>query len=366
MATQRYISSFWTDKWIRSLDPSERYLYMYLLTNPETNIAGVYDITLDRIAFDTGYDERTLRPMFERFAKAGKVYFYDEEWIILPTWPKHQQYEKRAKIRDGIVSVLQDIPEEVISYLAEVGYHFDLSLVSTSIIATKHRSGISGTTRTKVIHASGGVCAECGAESESLEIHHITPLKDGGTNAVDNLEALCHDCHLKKHSPDRVYRLERQSIPVQNYSETDLDSDTDTDTDSDTGAGGQVGQSSDFERWLKRYAQDTGSIKFPDRFVQAILKAGTAHESWSELQELYRTQSARNTTVKARSSPRICPECGGILATTESRAKCTGDCKSHYDIVAGQLVPVQEPKTVPVSPDPDVGFGDFDYGDFSP
>ena len=116
MSTQRYIStSFWTDKWIRTLDPSERYLYMYLLTNPQTNIAGVYQLTLDRIAFDTGYDERTLRPMLDRFAKAKKAELFDGEYMILPSWPKHQRWETKSKIRDGIVSCLQEVKKSIIS-----------------------------------------------------------------------------------------------------------------------------------------------------------------------------------------------------------------------------------------------------------
>lgn len=127
MSTQRYIStSFWTDKWIRSLDPSERYLYMYLLTNPQTNIAGIYQITLDRIAFDTGYDERTLVPMFEIFRKAGKAAFIDDEWIILPSWPKHQRWEIKATIKKGIESVLNSIPKNVLAHAKELGYTYPI------------------------------------------------------------------------------------------------------------------------------------------------------------------------------------------------------------------------------------------------
>lgn len=127
MATQRYIStSFWTDKWIRSLDPSERYLYMYLLTNPQTNIAGIYQITLDRIAFDTGYDERTLRPMLERFSKAGKAYFYKDEWVILPSWPRHQKADKKATIKAGIDCLLHELPDRVIKYSISVGYQYPI------------------------------------------------------------------------------------------------------------------------------------------------------------------------------------------------------------------------------------------------
>jgi 5-methylcytosine-specific restriction endonuclease McrA len=28
-----------------------------------------------------------------------------------------------------------------------------------------------------------------------LEVHHRIPLADAGTNALDNLELLCHRCH---------------------------------------------------------------------------------------------------------------------------------------------------------------------------
>ena len=125
MSTQRYIStSFWTDKWIRNLDPSERYLYLYLLTNPQTNIAGVYQITIDRIAFDTGYDERTLWPMLDRFAKSGKAHFFDDEWVIIPSWPKHQRIGERDKNRVGIDRILRDLPQAVYEKLYGVGYEY--------------------------------------------------------------------------------------------------------------------------------------------------------------------------------------------------------------------------------------------------
>jgi hypothetical protein len=125
MATQRYIStSFWTDKWIRSLDPSERYLYMYLLTNPMTNIAGIYPITMDRIAFDTGYDERTLRPMLKRFETSGKLYYFDDEYVVIPAWPRHQNPEKKPTIKTGIDAVLKTIPKNVLEYAVCIGYQY--------------------------------------------------------------------------------------------------------------------------------------------------------------------------------------------------------------------------------------------------
>lgn len=39
------------------------------------------------------------------------------------------------------------------------------------------------------------LCEECGAAA--VDVHHIVPLRDGGTNAWDNLRALCHGCHSR-------------------------------------------------------------------------------------------------------------------------------------------------------------------------
>lgn len=127
MATQRYIStSFWDDKWIRSLNPSDRYLYMYLLTNTLTNICGIYQITIDRIAYDTGYDERTLRPMLDKFKEAKKAALIDDEWMVLPSWPKHQKWDIKATIKAGIDSSLVNVPKKILNEARLLKYTYPI------------------------------------------------------------------------------------------------------------------------------------------------------------------------------------------------------------------------------------------------
>lgn len=47
----------------------------------------------------------------------------------------------------------------------------------------------------------------CGVTlGEGWHCDHVTPLKDGGTNAIDNLRALCRKCHDKKTRADRAAR----------------------------------------------------------------------------------------------------------------------------------------------------------------
>ena len=86
------------------------------MTNTLTNIAGVYKITERRISFDTNLNEDEIKTILLKFEKAGKAYRKDE-YIILPNWPKHQQWEKRLKIKAGIESVLKTLSNEMLVFL---------------------------------------------------------------------------------------------------------------------------------------------------------------------------------------------------------------------------------------------------------
>ena len=108
---QRYINTkFWSDNWIQKLDPIEKFLFMYLLTNEKTNIAGIYELPIKIMAVETGIDEDTIKNIFKRFQKVKKVYFIDG-WIILPNFPKHQKWQDNAKIQRGIEIILEKLPD---------------------------------------------------------------------------------------------------------------------------------------------------------------------------------------------------------------------------------------------------------------
>lgn len=47
-----------------------------------------------------------------------------------------------------------------------------------------------------------GECVVCGT-AKDLEIHHILPISEGGTNKTENLELLCQKCHDMKHGRTR-------------------------------------------------------------------------------------------------------------------------------------------------------------------
>ena len=43
------------------------------------------------------------------------------------------------------------------------------------------------------------ICTIRGVRSPTEEVHHKTPLCEGGTHDESNLIALCHNCHKKLH-----------------------------------------------------------------------------------------------------------------------------------------------------------------------
>ena len=126
MATHRYISTtFWDDAWIQGLDPEEKFIYLYLMTNPLTGISGVYKITDRRISFDTGHTEDKIKSTLDKFGTARKAIRMGE-YIVLPSWPKHQNWETMPKIKQGILNELNQLSDEQLRFVYGFGYKFPM------------------------------------------------------------------------------------------------------------------------------------------------------------------------------------------------------------------------------------------------
>ena len=62
-----------------------------------------------------------------------------------------------------------------------------------------HSRSVSETKKKYVASQQNWKCAHCTQQlAASFQIDHIIRLADGGTNQIDNLEALCCNCHGKK------------------------------------------------------------------------------------------------------------------------------------------------------------------------
>jgi hypothetical protein len=93
---------------------------LYFLTNEHTNIAGIYELPLKTIAFETGIEIDMLKKMIKRLT--GKVEYIDG-WVCIKNFQKHQSADS-STVKRGIEIEMAKIPDNIkkkISY----GYPID-------------------------------------------------------------------------------------------------------------------------------------------------------------------------------------------------------------------------------------------------
>lgn len=129
MAKQRYVNThFWDDSYIVKLDPIKKLLFLYFLTNPLTNIAGCYEISLRRVSFDTGISAEKILEILAEFERDEKMIFRDDRLLIL-NFIKNQSFN--PKILKGVEEIVKCCPDWVKDRLS-IGYdslsHLNLNL----------------------------------------------------------------------------------------------------------------------------------------------------------------------------------------------------------------------------------------------
>ena len=110
---------FWEDNYTANLDPIEKLLFLYFLTNTSTNICGIYQITLKKIAVETGIDKEMVEKIIGRFERDGKFY-YRQGWIGIKNFIKHQNQQSQ-KVKKGIEIELLKAPDEIKTLISGKG-----------------------------------------------------------------------------------------------------------------------------------------------------------------------------------------------------------------------------------------------------
>ncbi|MFQ6105413.1 MAG: hypothetical protein ACE5OP_14155 [Candidatus Glassbacteria bacterium] len=71
MAYKILSEDFWTDPEVQQLKPEERYLFLYLITNPNSHFSGIYYLPIPFMVSETGLSERALRGGLEALSRGG-------------------------------------------------------------------------------------------------------------------------------------------------------------------------------------------------------------------------------------------------------------------------------------------------------
>lgn len=107
MSKQRVVKDeIWDDDWFFDLDPSEKLVWLFLLTNPRGNVAGIYKLNKKWAAQTVGLDVDVLQTILLRFVKEGKI-LDEENWIALVNFHKHLAY-RNASVAQGILRIYKE------------------------------------------------------------------------------------------------------------------------------------------------------------------------------------------------------------------------------------------------------------------
>ena len=72
-------------------------------------------------------------------------------------------------------------------------------ILSSGNNATKTKRSVSETKKKYVAANQNWGCKHCQKQLPAwFEVDHVVKLEYGGSNGIENLEALCRDCHGKK------------------------------------------------------------------------------------------------------------------------------------------------------------------------
>jgi hypothetical protein len=138
MPRRLFASETWSsDKWFVELNRDQKYLFIYLWTNDHVNQAGVYQIPLRTMSFETGFDEDELSVLLPMLSPKAEWY-PDESYVWVRNFIKHQAMS--PKFLTAAARCLREIKnngliKEVIDYNREryrisIPYEYPIDRVS--------------------------------------------------------------------------------------------------------------------------------------------------------------------------------------------------------------------------------------------
>lgn len=146
MALYRTISmNFWTDsKIVDDFTAEDKYFYLYLFTNPHTNLCGCYEISMNQVANEIGYPMAMVKNLIERFESVHNVIRYSPctKEILLLNWHKYN-WTKSEKFKKPLQREIVKIKNQSFrGYLQsifdgeETEYPIDTMCIDTTVTVT--------------------------------------------------------------------------------------------------------------------------------------------------------------------------------------------------------------------------------------
>lgn len=171
MALSRNIQlSFWTDaKVIDDFTPEDRYFFLYIMTNPHTNLCGCYEISKKQMSDETGYTKEVIEKLINRMANIHQVVKYsnDTKEMIILNWSKYNWTES-SKLRIALEREIEMVKDaEFKRYLSELLNGNDT--VSIPYAYTMDNSVYTNTLNTNTLNANTQDTETLNAETQNTK-----------------------------------------------------------------------------------------------------------------------------------------------------------------------------------------------------
>ena len=115
MAIYRQVqTSFWTDtKVADDFTPEDRYFYLYLFTNPHTNLSGCYEVGKRQMSNETGYSVDTIDRLIKRMSEIHRVIAYSDSTkeILLLNWWRYN-WTSSERFRKSLLNEIDHIKDD--------------------------------------------------------------------------------------------------------------------------------------------------------------------------------------------------------------------------------------------------------------
>lgn len=248
MADYRQIHTcIWKDAWFLELNPDHKLLFIYLFSNERTSVAGIYDLSLRIVAFETGLSMEAIKQGLDLFEQAGKVYYDDGiVWVVnLRRYNATNSIKVQERIRRDLEAIHECPLKE--RYIAAEGMPEGTQAQPSEINppAPPKREGhppgsrsSDTAVRRRLIQERGEKCEHCGRVGP-VEMHHIIPVRVGGTLDDSNCILLCGRCHrAANNANERLYPIPPSQIPyLVASSEHEQEQEHDQEQETQNGAG---------------------------------------------------------------------------------------------------------------------------------
>ena len=120
-------TKIWKDGWFMDLEPEAKLLWIYLFSNEQATVAGIYELPLKFIAFETGLDAGYCIDTLSSFEQHGRIRYQDG--ILWVRNLRKYNETKSPKVQTRIQKDFEAVPDGIVKYEYAQAYGIDTVLI---------------------------------------------------------------------------------------------------------------------------------------------------------------------------------------------------------------------------------------------